>query len=141
MIQNVRRNRDRLRQDPASSTTNSLDNSSQVPILSITDAISNTDMANYVSSLPDHALTPLYDLIPAELPKTRTELVKIIQSPQFLQSLSSFDSVLSQPGAGSVVASQLGYSYQGEGVQGFLDGVRHASKSDQSSRDHNNSDK
>jgi 26S proteasome regulatory subunit N13 len=101
--------------------TNSRDS---VPIVNISDALPTSLLINHINSLPEPQLQPLLDNLPDQVPKTKEELLRIIQSSQFSQGSDTFSNVLMQGGLGPIVARELGYPYQGEGVEGFLNGVR-----------------
>ncbi|KAK9325275.1 proteasome complex subunit Rpn13 ubiquitin receptor-domain-containing protein [Lipomyces orientalis] len=98
------------------------------PILSITDAIAPSQIVSYVSSLDqsDPRLAPLYNFLPAEIPHNKPELLRVLQSAQFLQGLNSLSTTLhSSEGynVGQLVSQDLGMPYRGEGIEGFLRGV------------------
>ncbi|ODQ64124.1 hypothetical protein NADFUDRAFT_27645 [Nadsonia fulvescens var. elongata DSM 6958] len=96
-----------------------------IPILSITDALPISSFVAHIRSLPEQALKPYYDLMPETFEHTRENLIKVIQTPQFFSSVDTLSSVFrDSAGIGSLVASQLGYPYQGEGIEGFLNGAR-----------------
>ncbi|KAK9493923.1 proteasome complex subunit Rpn13 ubiquitin receptor-domain-containing protein [Lipomyces doorenjongii] len=111
------------------SATNSADiPASSTPILNITDAITPSQIVSYASSLDesDPKLTNLYNLLPSEIPHNKYELLRVLQSPQFLQGLNSLSSTLhSSEGynVGRLVSQELGMPYRGEGIEGFLRGV------------------
>ncbi|KAK9370722.1 proteasome complex subunit Rpn13 ubiquitin receptor-domain-containing protein [Lipomyces kononenkoae] len=119
------------------SATNSTEiPASATPILNITDAITPTQIASYASSLDesDPRLQKLYKLLPTDIPHNRSELLRVLQSPQFLQGLNSLSSTLhSSEGynVGQLVSQELGMPYRGEGVEGFLRGVLAALQQEQ----------
>ncbi|KAK9451238.1 proteasome complex subunit Rpn13 ubiquitin receptor-domain-containing protein [Limtongia smithiae] len=105
---------------PPSGTT-----SSAAPIHEITDAISTQQIATYVAALDsaDPRLEALYNCLPAEIPKTKPELLRVLQSPQFRQGVNSLSSTLRSAGGlnvGQLVTQELGIPYRGEGIEGFL---------------------
>ncbi|KAF5093638.1 hypothetical protein D0Z03_002338 [Geotrichum reessii] len=102
-------------------TTNS------VPIINLDDALPTSQLVNHINSLTESELQPVLDNLPDQVPKTRAELLRIIQSSQFSQGSHTFSNVLMQGGLGPIVARELDYEYQGEGVEGFLNGVRKSS--------------
>ncbi|KAK9460321.1 proteasome complex subunit Rpn13 ubiquitin receptor-domain-containing protein [Lipomyces oligophaga] len=94
-------------------------------ISEISDAITPQRMASYVDSLADSdpKLASLYHYLPLEIPKTKRELIRVLQSPQFIQGLNSLSLTLrsaEDANVGHLVASELGLPYRGEGVEGFL---------------------
>lgn len=101
---------------------------SSIPVTSIADAIPISTFVSLINSLSEEELQPLYEHSPEGIDHTREELVSVIQSSQFYQGMESLSSVLNQSGVGEVVASQLDYDYEGEGVEGFLNGARNKSK-------------
>lgn len=107
-------------------TTPNPTSSSSVPVINITDALPTSLLLSHINSLDDEQLEPLLANLPDEIPKTRTELARVIQSSQFAQGIDSFSNVLMQGGLGPIVARELEYPYQGEGVEGFLSGARKA---------------
>lgn len=99
------------------------------PIHDISDAITAKQMANYVNSLDtsDAKLTNLYQFLPEEIPKTKSELLRVLQSPQFLQGINSLSQTFrSAEGTniGQLVAHELGLPYRGEGIEAFLRAIR-----------------
>ncbi|KAK9475693.1 proteasome complex subunit Rpn13 ubiquitin receptor-domain-containing protein [Lipomyces japonicus] len=99
--------------------------SSTVPILNFTDAITPVALANYVSFLPESELSTLYDFLPPTIERSRPELLRVLQSPQFLQGLNSLGDTLRQSfqagsNVGQVVAAEFGIPYAGEGIEAFL---------------------
>lgn len=95
-----------------------------VPIINLDDALPTSQLVNHINSLTESELQPVLDNLPDQVPKTKAELLRIIQSSQFSQGSDTFSSVLMQGGLGPIVARELDYEYQGEGVEGFLNGVR-----------------
>lgn len=95
-----------------------------VPIMSINDVFPVSSFISHVNNLSEQELEPLYAHIPEGLPKTKEELIRIIQSSQFAQGEESLGQVLNNNGVGSIVAGQLGYTYNGEGIEGFLRGAK-----------------
>ncbi|CAN6656030.1 hypothetical protein TRVA0_028S01552 [Trichomonascus vanleenenianus] len=119
--------RDRISQDRLSELVNSLRNTStsrSVPVTSIRDVAPIDELVRLVGSLPESELEQLYVHVPEGLPKTKEELVRVIRSSQFLQSVETFGSVLNGSAVGSLVSGQLQYPYSGEGIEGFLSGIR-----------------
>ncbi len=108
-----------------------------VPIESISKVISISQFANYVFKLSDDELKPLFRFLPDGIEHSKPELIRVIQSPFFLNSLETFSSALREvgTGVGSVVAHELGYEYQGEGIEGFLEGTRKQGKKEQEKED------
>lgn len=98
--------------------------SQAVPVINLSDALPTSLLVSHINSLDDNQLKPLMDHLPDEIPKTRAELIRVIQSSQFAQGIDSFSNVLMQGGLGPIVARELEYPYVGEGVEGFLSGVR-----------------
>ncbi|KAK7207293.1 proteasome complex subunit Rpn13 ubiquitin receptor-domain-containing protein [Myxozyma melibiosi] len=120
---------------PSSSST-----SSGAPIHDITDAITPKQMAQFVDSLDasDPRLTNLYNFLPAEIPKTKPELLRVLQSPQFLQGINSLSQTFRSAegtNAGQLVAHELGLPYRGEGIEAFLRAIR-AAIQEEKDRDH-----
>lgn len=101
----------------------------EVPVTSIGNALPQSVIVEYVRSLSDDELAPLYNHLPEGIEHSHAELIRVIQSSQFAQGMGLLSSVLNQ-GGGQVVASQLGYPYSGEGVEGFLEGVRREREDD-----------
>lgn len=106
------------------SVTTPANSRDSVPIVNISDALPTSLLINHINSLPEPQLQPLLDNLPDQVPKTKEELLRIIQSSQFAQGSDTFSNVLMQGGLGPIVARELDYPYQGEGVEGFLNGVR-----------------
>ncbi|KAK9466303.1 proteasome complex subunit Rpn13 ubiquitin receptor-domain-containing protein [Lipomyces arxii] len=107
-------------------------------ISNITDAVSASQIASYVNSLDaaDSRLTSLYNFLPAEIAHNKMELLRVLQSPQFLQGLNSFSQTLhSSEGftVGQLVSQELGMPYRGEGIEGFLRGILAAVQSEHES--------
>lgn len=100
--------------------------SSSVPIVNLSDALPQSLLIKHVNSLSDEALKPLIDHLPAETPKTKAELIRVLQSSQFAQGTDTFSNVLMQGGLGPIVAHELDFPYTGEGIEGFLSGIRKA---------------
>lgn len=104
--------------------------SQSVPVTAIADVLPQKKLVEIISSLPESQLEPLYAHIPDGLDKNRQELIRVIQSAQFAQSMDQFGGVLNNNGIGSLVASQLGNPYVGEGIEGFLNSARQQGKKD-----------
>lgn len=102
--------------------------SQQIGIRGISDAISSEELIRYVNGVSDEEVARLCEDLPAEIPHTREWLCKVIYSSYFQQGMSSLSQVLNTSGLGSIVASQLEYDYEGEGVEGMLQGIRKRSK-------------
>lgn len=108
-----------------------------IPILNLSDALPIQRLLEHINSLSDSELEPLFDTFPEEIPRTRADLIHVIESPQFVQGMDSFSNVLLQGGLGSIVANELGYPYTGEGVEGFLTGIRKKTDSEKKSEQEN----
>lgn len=104
--------------------------------MSINDVFPSSALVSHINSLSEEELEPLYTHIPEGLPRTREELVRVVQSSQFAQGVDSFGTVLNNNGIGSLVATQLGYQYKGEGIEGFLRGAK--DQADKESKDKEN---
>lgn len=107
----------------------------EVPVMSIDHALPQSIIVEYINGLSQEQLAPLYEHLPQGIEHSRHELIRVIQSSQFHQGMALLSSVLNQ-GGGQIVASQLGMSYAGEGVEGFLRGIRRNNK-DQDDSDKN----
>ncbi|KAK9245227.1 proteasome complex subunit Rpn13 ubiquitin receptor-domain-containing protein [Lipomyces tetrasporus] len=117
--------------ESGSATNSAAIPASIAPILSITDAIAPSQIVSYVSSLDesDPKLANLCNFLPAEIPHNKSELLRVLQSAQFLQGLNSLSTTLhSSEGynVGQLVSQELGMPYRGEGIEGFLRGVLEA---------------
>ncbi|KAK9456582.1 proteasome complex subunit Rpn13 ubiquitin receptor-domain-containing protein [Dipodascopsis uninucleata] len=111
--------------------------SSGTPIVNLVDVITPARMIAYVNSLDRSSpkLDGLYEFLPEGIPHTKPELLRVIQSPQFLQGLNSLSQTLrSSEGSnvGQLVSNELGFPYRGEGIEGFLLGIRAAIEEEQS---------
>lgn len=96
---------------------------SNVPILSISNAFSQSEFVEYINTLSDKDLEPLYEQMPEGIPHNRLELIRVVRSSQFSQGVESLSTVLRQGGLGAVVSNELGFPYEGEGIAGYLNGV------------------
>ncbi|KAK9475212.1 proteasome complex subunit Rpn13 ubiquitin receptor-domain-containing protein [Dipodascopsis tothii] len=97
-------------------------------VLNIFDVYSQNEMIAYASSLPEGhpTLACLYELLPEGVSHTRSELLDVLQSPQFSQGVDTFCTALrtgSDIGIGRIVARELGYEYKGEGMPGLIRGL------------------
>jgi hypothetical protein len=110
-----------------------------VPVTSIGNALPQSVIADYINGLSEEQLAPLYNHLPEGIEHSQQELVRVIQSSQFHQGMGLLSSVLNQ-GGGQIVASQLGYPYAGEGVEGFLQGIRSRERRDDEGEENNDDD-
>lgn len=109
---------------PTSAAPEQASSRNEISAVNILDALPVSRLVAHINSLSEADLQPLLDALPEEIPHTKQELITVIQSPQFSQSIDSFSEVLMQSGLGSIVARELDYPYSGEGVEGFLAGIR-----------------
>lgn len=99
-------------------------------IRNISDAVPPARLVEYINSISEDKAQELYEFLPSDIPHTRDWLCKVVYSSYFQQGMGSLSQVLNTSGLGSIVASQLDYDYEGEGVESMLNGIRHRAKKD-----------
>lgn len=110
--------------------------SSSFPILSLSDAFSSSDFIDYVNGISsEKELEPLLSLLPENVEKSKEELIRVIRSSQFAQGVESLSHALRQGGLGHVIANELEFPYQGEGIEGYLTGLYQGDKSKKKEKD------
>ncbi|ODV80862.1 uncharacterized protein CANTADRAFT_47098 [Suhomyces tanzawaensis NRRL Y-17324] len=101
----------------------------QIPITSIGNFLQPQLVQQHLDKLSPHQIDQLSQHLPASTPATKTEIAQVVRSGFFQQSQRKLSEQLSSGlGAGYLVAQSLKYDYKGEGVDGFLNGIRELTK-------------
>lgn len=64
------------------------------------------------------------DLLPEGVKPTKEEIARLVRNGFFKQANKELSSTILNNGVGQILASSLGYDYQGEGIEAFLEGLR-----------------
>lgn len=108
----------------------------KLPIQSISDVLTIENISQHLDSLSKEQLIENYS---THLPKSidannisKNEILDIVRSGFFQQSINKLsDQLTNSNGTGYLLSQSLKYDYQGEGVDGFLNGIRQLSKKEE----------
>lgn len=96
-----------------------------VPITAIDDVLTLDVIEKHLSLLLEKELEEKYgDLLPEGVKPTKEEIALVVRNGFFQQANKELSSTILNNGVGQILASSLGYEYQGEGIDAFLEGLR-----------------
>lgn len=99
------------------------------PITSLGDILSESVIEAHLNRLDESKIRQLYGaLLPEGIEPTKENVMRIVRSGFFHQATSELSSLIGESGVGQILASSLGYEYEGEGIDAFLRGIRRSGK-------------
>lgn len=111
----------------------------KLPVSSISDFLTLELIEKHLDSLSSDQLAQLYSrFLPESCSKNplKSDVLDVVRSGFFQQATSKLSELLREGnGAGYLLAQSLKYNYQGEGVEGFLNGVRELGRKENEDRD------
>lgn len=97
----------------------------QAPITALDDILTTDLIEKHLSLLLSLELAEKYgDLLPEGVEPTKEEIARVVRNGFFQQANKELSSTILNNGVGQILASSLGYEYQGEGIEAFLEGLR-----------------
>lgn len=103
----------------------------EFPVTSILDILRSEKLATHLEK-PKEELEKLYgNYVPKSVADniSSSELKKLIKNSFFEQSMRNLDAQLNRnSGAGYLLAQSFKLNYKGEGIEGFLEGIREQAK-------------
>lgn len=121
-------------QPSAGATATAKSDAARLPIHSISDILTLEQIEKHLSSLSPTQLSEVYaknlpDSVSSNTSKE--DILDVVRSGFFQQSSNKLSELLRDgSGAGYLLAQSLKYDYLGEGIDGFLHGVRDLGKKD-----------
>lgn len=102
----------------------------QAPIVSLADVLTVDNVSRHLERLSRAEIAAVYGpLLPESVGAnpTKEDVLGVVRSGFFQQATGRLsEQLLSGTGAGLLLSQSLRYDYRGEGIDGFLDGVREA---------------
>lgn len=104
----------------------------QVPIESLADVLTVENVSRHLEGLSQAEIARVYGpLLPESVGPnpTKDDVLSVVRNGFFQQATGRLSEQLrSGRGAGLLLSQSLRYEYRGEGIEGFLDGVREAER-------------
>ncbi|RLV94328.1 26S proteasome regulatory subunit RPN13 [Spathaspora sp. JA1] len=123
------------------SANNAIATPTKLPISSISSVLDVDTINTHLESLTSEQLKQLYgDYLPKSITEnpTKEQILDVIRSGFFKQSEQKLSQLLNQGnGAGYLLAQSLKFDYHGEGIDGFLTGIRELAKKEKEKEDKN----
>lgn len=116
---------ERAEQKPAAQASSRASGLDHVPITSLSDVLTLDVISKHLASLPDEQVQEQYaHLLPDGVNATREEILSVIRTGFFELASRELSSSIGNNTVGQILAQNLGYEYQGEGLDAFLRGIR-----------------